>query len=52
MEEVSRKFVISGSEINDNCVLPGYYAASSGNYYFRCVITRKSARFSVMESSQ
>jgi len=52
MEAVSEKFVISGREINDNCVLPGYYAANSGNYYFRCVITRKSAGFSVMESSQ
>ena len=44
--------MISDSEINDNCALPGYYAASSGNYYFPCVITRKSVGFSVMESSQ
>jgi len=52
MEEFSWKCVISDSEMYDNCVLTGYYAASSGNYYFRCVITWKIVGFSVMESSQ
>ena len=52
MDVVSWKCVISDREMNDNRALPGYYTTSAGNYYFRCVITRKSAGFMVIESSQ